>query len=285
MNSYLEYVVELERLTGAAATLPLGGLAPLPRPEARPGAGKVMLFSPHPDDECITGLLPLRLMRESGMAVVNVAVTQGSNKARQAGRLAELREACAFLGWEVLQTAPGGLERINPSTRAQDVAHWGGCVEVIAGILRETRPEVIVFPHGADGNTSHEGVHLLVLDALGQCPDAYAPYLVETEFWRPMADPNVMVEADAAVLADLVAATSFHKGEVARNPYHVLLPAWMQDNVRRGAEHVGTQGGGAPTFKFATLYRLRRWSSAGPADVLAQGRFVSLGEVAGSLFS
>ena len=54
-------------------------------------------------------------------------------------------------------------------------------------------------------------------------------------------------------------ALSFHVGEVQRNPYHLLVPAWMQDNVRRGGELVGGQGGAAPEFDFCTLYRLRRW--------------------------
>ena len=48
-----------------------------------------------------------------------------------------------------------------------------------------------------------------------------------------------------------------------RNPYHLLVPAWMQDNVRRGGELVGGQGGAAPDFTFCTLYRLRRWRDGG----------------------
>ena len=54
-----------------------------------------------------------------------------------------------------------------------------------------------------------------------------------------------MVESSAADVADLMAALSLHVGEVARNPYHLRLPAWMIDNVRRGAELVGGQGGAA----------------------------------------
>jgi LmbE family N-acetylglucosaminyl deacetylase len=64
----------------------------------RTGCAARLIFSPHPDDECIIGGLALRLMREAGMRVVNVAVTQGSNKARQAGRLEELRAACDISG-------------------------------------------------------------------------------------------------------------------------------------------------------------------------------------------
>src|SRR5688572_4883568 len=74
-----------------------------------------------------------------------------------------------------------------------------------------------------------------------------------------MATPNLVVEVCPDHLADLMAGLSFHVGEVRRNPYHLGLPAWMQDNVRRGAEVAGGQGEAAPAFDFATLYRVRRW--------------------------
>ena len=51
-----------------------------------------------------------------------------------------------------------------------------------------------------------------------------------------MIDPNLMLEMSAEDLADMIVATTFHVGEVNRNPYHLSLPAWMMDNVRRGAE-------------------------------------------------
>ena len=82
---------------------------------------------------------------------------------------------------------------------------------------------------------------------------------VEMEFWGAMDAPNLMVESTPEEVADLVAATSFHVGEVARNPYHALLPAWLAGSVRRGAELVGGQGGAAPEYAFATLYRVSRW--------------------------
>jgi len=68
---------------------------------------------------------------------------------------------------------------------------------------------------------------------------------------------------------------SFHVGEVERNPYHLRLPAWLQDNVRRGAELVGGQGGTAPDFKFATLYRLRQWKNGKIEDVYPDGKQIS----------
>jgi LmbE family N-acetylglucosaminyl deacetylase len=249
----------MERLQREGRAFPLGGFAPLPRPSLRADARPTLIFSPHPDDECIIGGLALRLQREAGIRVVNVAVTQGSNKERQAARWDELRAACDYLGFELVQTIGGGLERINARTRTQDPPHWQAAVSVVAKIIAEHDPAVVFFPHDTDWNSTHVGTHHLLVDALALQPDSFTCNVVETEFWGAMATPNLIVESSVADVGDLMAALSFHVGEVKRNPYHLLVPAWMQDNVRRGAELVGGQGSGAPEFAFCTLYRRRTW--------------------------
>jgi hypothetical protein len=204
------------------------------------------------------------------MKVINVAVTLGSNKARQAGRWQELQHACNYIGFDLVGTGPTGLERVNPKTREQDPAHWSACVSIIRDLIHKCQPKVVVCPHEHDWNSTHIGTHFLVTDALKQMPPTFACYLVETEFWGAMTDPNLMVEIGADDLGDMVAATTFHLGEVSRNPYHLLLPAWMIDNVRRGAEVAGGQGGAAPDVPFAALYRLRRWAN-GRAERFFEG--------------
>ncbi|MCX8107753.1 MAG: PIG-L family deacetylase [Verrucomicrobiae bacterium] len=259
MNPYLKYVAGFARMVRKGQELPLGGI-PIPRrAPVPPDAPVVMLFSPHPDDECIVGGLAVRLLREAEMRVINVAVTLGSKKERQLPRLAELREACRYLGFELVQTRPTGLEKVNPKRRSEDPAGWLEMVQIIADLLDRYWPRVVFFPHDRDWNSTHEGVHYLVADALREFGGVFSCWTVETEYWGQMTDPNLMVELTESDVADLIAATSFHVGEVQRNPYHLLLPAWMQDNVRRGGELVGGQGGAAPDFVFAVLYRLRRW--------------------------
>ncbi len=258
-NPYHTYVASIAQLVRDGKQLPLGGLEPRPRPPVAPDAPRALIFSPHPDDECIIGGLALRLLHESGYRVVNVAVTQGSNKARQQGRWDELAAACEYLGFDLVQTIPGGLEKVNAQTRASDPAHWAVGVEVIARILDEHRPSVVFFPHETDWNSSHIGTHHLLMDALATLGPDFTCHVVETEFWGAMSTPNLMVESSVHDLAEMMAALSFHVGEVQRNPYHLLVPAWMQDNVRRGGEVVGGQGGAAPDYLFATIYRLRVW--------------------------
>jgi LmbE family N-acetylglucosaminyl deacetylase len=284
MNPYLTFVSEYARLKANGRSFPCGGFSAPPRPEIAPDAPRVLIFSPHPDDECVIGGLALRLLREARMNVINVAVTQGSNRPRQPERWRELQAACDYLGFGLVPTQPNGLEKISPKGREQDPANWDRAVGIIANILTQHRPRVLFMPHGLDWNSTHLGTHDLVTEALQRLPAEFACYVVETEFWGQMQSPNLMVESSVADVADLVAATSFHVGEVNRNPYHVLLPAWLMDNVRLGGELVGGQGGAPPDFPFATLYRLSRWSEGTLRKPYDGGRVVPASENPAVLF-
>ena len=274
MNTYQRLVSEYARLLQTGKSDPLGGFAPSSRPDVPSDAPKVLIFSPHPDDECIIGGLPLRLLRQARMRVINVAVTQGSKKERQAERFKELQGACEYMGYGLIQTCPNGLEKISVKTRTQEPGVWAKSVQVVDGILEKNRPKVIFFPHEQDWNSTHIGTHFLVLDALQSLGRDFGCFVVETEFWGAMPAPNLMVESSQEDVADMVAGTSFHVGEVRRNPFHLFLPAWMQDNVRRGSELVGGQGEAAPDFTFATLYRLRRWKEGRLENVFDGGKIL-----------
>ncbi|HEX4048716.1 MAG TPA: PIG-L family deacetylase [Elusimicrobiota bacterium] len=255
-HPYAGFVSEFESILERAARLPRGGLPPAPKAAPKPGAPRVLVLAPHPDDECIVGALPLRLQRESGWSVAVAPVTLGSRVERRAGRLEELRGACAFLGWDVLDAPDGALAEL---------------------LLRE-RPRLLLFPHDGDANSTHRRVHALAVEALRAAGPSLRCAAAETEFWSTIPDPNLMVEAPAAVAADLVAGLSFHRGEIERNPYHVLLPCWLADGARRGAELVGGQGAKAPAFRFAALYRLSSWNGRGLERAAGPGRTAAAGD-------
>ena len=285
MTPYHKLVSDYTRLLKKGRTFPLGTFKPAPRPEIPADAPKALFFAPHPDDECIVGAMAVRLMRQARMNLINVAVTLGSKKERQQERLHELQNACNYIGFSLVTTAPNGLERISPKTREQDPKHWADCVKVIKEIIEKHQPKVVLCPHDRDWNSAHVGTHYLVMDALKQMPASYECYLVETEFWGAMPDPNLMVEISAEDLADMMAATTFHVVEVNRNPYHLLLPPWMMDNVRRGSEVACGQGGAAPDFTFAVLYRLRKWSKGQATKTFEGGKQVPLSMNVGELFA
>jgi len=257
-NPYFDYAQSVQSLLKKGENLPYGNFPAPPRSALDKNAPVALILSPHPDDECIIGGLPLRLLKEGGLRIVNVAITQGSNPARKQERLQELQGACGWIGFELEQTGPDGLERIRPETPLEDPAHWSGAVSTLSKIFQKYKPATIFLPHAKDWNQTHLGTHLLALDALERANDL-CPILIETEYWGQMPEPNLMVENTIEEVAELLGALSHHQGELERNPFHLRLPAWMQDNVRRGAEVVGGQGGSAPDFAFATLYRVSRW--------------------------
>jgi LmbE family N-acetylglucosaminyl deacetylase len=220
-NPYQAFVDGFARLLTEGAALSPAGFIPPARPPVAAGAPTALIFAPHPDDEVIIGGLPLRLLRELKINVVNVAVTLGSRLERRAERWQELKHACDYIGFGLVTPSEKGLEGINLAARKQDPKQWATSVEAIAGILTTHRPSIVF---------------------------------------------------------------ALHVGEVARNPYHLRLPAWMIDNVRRGAELVGGQGGAAPRVTFATLYRLRRWAHGRLEGVLERGRVLSSQDDLSALF-
>ena len=114
------------------------------------------------------------------------------------------------------------------------------------------------------------------MDTLSQM-DNFFPFLIETEYWGQMPAPNLLVESSADQVADLLGALSHHKGELQRNPFHLRMPGWMQDNVRRGAEVVGGQGNAAPDFDFATLYSVNRWNGRNLIPAWRGGKILPIG--------
>jgi LmbE family N-acetylglucosaminyl deacetylase len=284
MNPYQQMVDEYARLAREGRQYPLAKFPRCPRPQPAVDAPKALIFSPHPDDEAIIGGWALRLLRKSKWNVIDVAVTLGSNPGRRAERRAELQACCDFIGFGLQPAAPDGLEKVHLQTRAAEPGRWAESVKTVAAILDQHRPRAIFLPHEDDWNSTHIGTAQLVRDALKTLPPEFACAVIETEYWRPMSCPNVMVELSLSEVGDLVTALTFHCGEVRRNPYHLSLPAWMMDNVRRGGELIGGQGAAVPGFLFATLYRLSNWSRGELHPALAQGRFLASIEDPAGLF-
>jgi len=249
---------EAESLVAAYSAI-CGHPAKLRIPSEAGSEAKALIFAPHPDDESIIGALPLRLQREAGLRVAVVPVTLGSKPERRAERKAELQAACAVLGFLVVDPAAQSFTEVQPDTRSSQPIYWDGLVGKIAALLQREQPQIIFVPHRLDGHATHIGTHHLVMDALAKMPDDFTTQLVFTEFWHPQQEPNLLVETSPEDLTQLLAALLCHQGEIARNPYHRTLPAWMIDNVRRGAELVGGFGAEAPSMAFATLYQIGVW--------------------------
>jgi N-acetylglucosamine malate deacetylase 1 len=252
-------------------------LAPEPRyPQRQPTAPVVALLSPHPDDECIVGGLALRLGMQSGWRVVNLAITLGSNPARQQPRAEELRGACEYLGFECEFLGERGLENISPAAHETNSLQWQASVSALSQKLAVLKPALLLAPHPYDAHAAHVGTYWLIHDALATLPKSYTPLVALTEYWSTMETPNLMLALGVEDVAQLVSGLLHHKGEIARNPYHATLPLWMMENVRRGSERVGNPGVVAAEFDFATLYSVMRWRDGALTPAWKGGKVIGL---------
>ncbi len=262
---WLEYVVESVKAMERGSDIPIGPSSEALNPELRPGADapKIIICSPHPDDEALIGAMPLRLRVEHGASIVNCAITLGSNVGQKQRRQRELESACRVLGFRLLipktDSGPLGFDHVNQDTRQNRGEEWAAKVEILAEIFGREKPDAVFAPHAEDFNTTHIGTHFLAAEALAAYlkKSGREPLpIFETEFWHQMFAPNLMFGVSAETVATQLMATAEHGGEVSRNPYHLRFPGRMIDNVRRGSEVVGGQGGPARAFPFAELYNV-----------------------------
>jgi len=219
----------------------------------------VIICSPHPDDEALNGALPLRLKKEN-TRILNLAMTLGSNPARQKERKAELAAACRVLGFDcLLVREPSGFTNLAHDIKENDGAARQQRIDILVRHFNREKPSLILFPHAKDGHPVHKEVHHLALAAARQHAqiENRLVLLAETEFWHPLARPNLLLGLAPATIARLITALLCHRGEIARNPYHLSLPARFMDNVRRGRE-IMQYSGRKPLCTFAEIYRLSR---------------------------
>lgn len=200
----------------------------------------VMILSPHPDDESIVGSLALRLQHENNAHIVNIAVTLGSNKDRQKARMQELENAC-----EILEMENVYLDE-----------NWKTKEKELKSLIQKYQPQIIIAPHVKDFHPAHIKTGELLKKVLTSLKKVNA-VVAWSEFWGPMTKPNLLVEVPLEIIELQMRALEMHVGEVSRNPYHLRLPAWMMDSVRRGSEVVGGKGAEAKQMAFGVLYQLQ----------------------------
>ena len=199
----------------------------------------VLVLSPHPDDEVLMGAIALRLQSENKMKVVNVAVTMGSNKERQKVRRAELFKATKLLKWDNV-------------ILAED---WSKKKTQLAALLKKHKPILVIAPHVKDRHPTHEKTAQLLVSCLKTCDTKVA----WAEYWNVQNNPNCLVEVPDTEHLRQVSALECHKGEIARNPYHLRLLGWQMDTVRRGSEWLAQKGAPSVTMLAGQLYRLEKW--------------------------
>lgn len=227
----------------------------------------VMILSPHPDDESIVGSLALRLSHENNAHIVNVAVTVGSNKARQKERVKELEDACELLEMECVYLDED----------------WKKKEKELKSLIQKYQPQLIIAPHTKDFHPAHIKTGELLKKSLLALKKVNT-LIAWSEFWAPMSKPNILVEVPQEIIELQMRALEKHVGEVSRNPYHLRLPAWMMDSVRRGSEVVGGKGVEATNMAFGVLYQLQLFKAGKFTAPKLQSAFLTSQSDIGQMF-
>jgi len=197
----------------------------------------ILLLAPHPDDECLMAPAPLRLKLENQARVTAVAITLGSNKARQEERKNEFEDSCAVLGF-------------TPKVLSEN---WEAKLDELIEMVETENINFIVCPHLRDHHPAHIKTGELTLKLIERTK--FNGALLMSEFWGELEEPNLLIEVTSDVFTLQFNALEKHVGEIKRNPYHLRLASHLVNSVRRGAERVAVLGSVAPDFAFASLYQ------------------------------
>lgn len=149
-------------------------LGRLPTHAPAPDGGPVLVIAPHPDDESLGcgGLVARLTGGESPAPVTVVIVTDGARanrramvQAQEAGvdlpavRRTEALEACSRLGVE-----PGSVRFLDLPDGGVGAARERA-VALVADLLEELQPAVVVHPHEADAHPDHAAVGWATFEA------------------------------------------------------------------------------------------------------------------------
>jgi LmbE family N-acetylglucosaminyl deacetylase len=196
---------------------------------------RILIIAPHPDDECLMAGLALRAKEECGAEVAVLPYGFGSDPSRQEERKKEFKKAVQALGFKELVRDQSGL----------------------SGALLSFQPEAILIPNLKDSHPTHircsEEAWAAARAVVAQLKTALT--VIESEYWGPMENPNLLIPLPSKTVKQMGIALLCHEGEVARNPYHLSLPAFLMDQQRRGSEKISGFGIKPAPSIFAQIYR------------------------------
>jgi len=239
-HSYSQYVESIAQQYLQLSGLPLPEPTPLYKPGAISDQPRILILSPHPDDECLMAACALRMQEEWGAQVTVVPYSYGSNVSRRVSRSQELKDALTILGFNLF----------DPRKNA---AYEKLTQEEFLDAVKHIDPEVIIAPHAKDRHPTHIEAHAMA------CLAKSAKLLVQTEYWQAAEEPNLFISLSTQHVVKIGEALMKHVGEVARNPYHLSLPAWYMDQARRAPEIIPSGfGGKGSNYIFGQLLHMGR---------------------------
>jgi LmbE family N-acetylglucosaminyl deacetylase len=204
---------------------------------------RVLVVSPHPDDESIGCGGAIRAHVVGGTSVRVVFLTSGEQGGH--GRLpeetsrireAEAKAAARILGVENIEfwREPDGAVRVTSKLVAR-----------LSGQLRQWRPDVIYVPHEREMHPDHRAACRLVRRAIrGASTRTRHPAVMQFEVWTPLERIDHIIDISRYIQVKM-AAIRAHKSQCAVMRFDEAL---MGLNRYRGEMHSWPGGDYAEVF-------------------------------------
>ena len=172
---------------------------------------KVLVVSPHPDDEAIGCGGAIRAHVELGDEVHVLHLTSGELGVPGGEATSEVREAEAEAASQILGTSSVTFWREpDGNLRVTELS-----VRRLRDFLIEMKPDRIYVTHFADAHTDHAAAAQLVLGAVKLAPGAQ---VLMYEVWTPLQRYDVVVDI-ARIISYKRSAIRAHESQDRRNSF------------------------------------------------------------------
>lgn len=216
---------------------------------------KIMVLSPHPDDETLGAGGSLLKYKAEGHKIFWLNITDmreeyGYPQERVEERSREIeqvRQAYGFDGFYNLKLKPAGIDEYQT----------GDLITQIKNVLDEVKPEVLILPYGHDVHSDHK----IIFDAAYSCTKSFrAPYLKQLLCMEIISETDQALENETFHPNMYVDITSYldrkveilktYKSEIKNPPF-----PRNEDAVRGLAALRGATAG----YRYSEAFRLLKY--------------------------
>jgi LmbE family N-acetylglucosaminyl deacetylase len=175
-----------------------------------PAAARVLVLSPHIDDDVIGCGGLMRQHVDAGAVVVSVYLRNGGEGREQEAQRAADLVGLSELVFMRLGPAPGGTSWGPVPTTRSYIPVQKDTIGALREVIQSARPEIVYAPFFLDPHPDHAGATYLLGSAISACPSIKQCYLYEV--WTPLV-PNVLVDitGEAEIKAG---AINLHRSQV-----------------------------------------------------------------------
>lgn len=213
--------------------------------------GRFLFFCAHPDDDIFSSGAFIYALTQQSNEVICVFLTSGAhgvlgNKSPEEKakiRRDEALAACAILGASCTFL-------FNNQFLQNDAAE----VEAIKHLLKEIKPEYVLFPQPQDAHPTHRIVHQLVGKALATVPVKEHWYY---ELWTPLEKPNYIFFFGEDMMLMKKKAMREHKSQLCRTDFETAMVGLNQYRGILGQELLTGLGSQASTQYGEAFFRIK----------------------------